>query len=256
VEKLAHFLDYAQTITIDIDYFCSNPPSSADLQPLNGQDMLRFENVSVAAHGKILLQDLCFTISRGQKVAICGPSGAGKSTLLDTIIGVHAPSEGQIFFDNTLLNEHSVAHVRHALAYVGQEPPLGAETVKEALLLPFSYKSNRHNRPTTSRIEKLLHQLLLPSAILSQSTQSISGGEKQRIALCRALLLDKKVLLLDEVTSALDEQAKAAVAQLLFTPDITLLSISHDPWWNQHCDLVLQLDKGILTNHTLQKTSP
>lgn len=212
--------------------------------------MLRFENVSVSANNKVLLQNVCFDIMSSQKVVIVGPSGAGKSTLLDTIIGVHTPCEGHILFNDHPINEHTIAHVRNTLAYVGQEPLLGADTVRNALLLPFSFKAHRHSRPTSSRVKELLHQLLLPDSILDQSTQSISGGEKQRIALGRALLLNKKLFLLDEVTSALDEQAKAAIARLLFTPDITLLSISHDPWWHQHCDLILRLDSGILTNQT------
>ena len=95
----------------------------------------------------------------------------------------------------------------------------------------------------------MLTRLQLPASILEQSSHRVSGGEKQRIALARGLLLGKTVYLLDEVTSALDQISKQAVFAIFTDPTLTVLSVAHDPDWIANCDLVLTLDAGRLVDH-------
>jgi putative ABC transport system ATP-binding protein len=123
---------------------------------------------------------------------------------------------------------------------------LGAATVREAVLLPFSFKAHRHHPPAEARIHGLLGQLHLPMDILGKPCARISGGEKQRIALLRALLLDKTIFLADEVTSALDPASRAAVMDELFRPEITLLSVSHDPAWAGACNRIVEMADSTL----------
>lgn len=124
---------------------------------------------------------------------------------------------------------------------------MGAESVREALLLPFQFKSHRDHKPAEARLREVLERLRLPEDILSRNSNRISGGEKQRIALARGLLLGKRLYLLDEVTSALDEESKRAVFDVFSDPSLTVLSVAHDPEWLERCDIVFELDAGRLT---------
>ncbi|MGZ5030838.1 MAG: ATP-binding cassette domain-containing protein, partial [Methylobacter sp.] len=137
--------------------------------------------------------------------------------------------------------------IRSHTAYIGQEPMLGAESVREALLLPFQFKTHRDHRPTEDQLIDVLQRLQLPSDILSRESNRISGGEKQRIALARGLLLGKKLYLLDEVTSALDAQSKQVVFDVFSDPNLTVLSVAHDLEWMERCRSVFELEAGRLT---------
>jgi putative ABC transport system ATP-binding protein len=147
------------------------------------------------------------------------------------LIGGAVPTAGTVLFNETPLNVRTLPHLRQRVAFIGQEPILGATGVRDALLLPFSFRANRNRSPSEERVQKVLESLLLPPDILNKQTAVISGGEKQRLAVARALLLEKTVFVLDEVTSALDPQSRRAVLGLLKHPELTLLSVSHDPEW-------------------------
>ncbi|MFU8787730.1 MAG: ATP-binding cassette domain-containing protein [Methylobacter sp.] len=209
--------------------------------------IIRFDRVSVVTHDKTILSDISFTLLPGEKAALCGKSGSGKSSILKTLLGLHAPSSGTVYVQGQVLTPASVRTIRSFAAYIGQEPMLGADSVQEALLLPFQFKSHRDHRPTTAQIMAVLQRLQLPEDILNQASSRISGGEKQRIALARGLLLGKKLYLLDEVTSALDAKSKQAVFDVFSDPELTVLSVAHDPEWLVRCGVIFELEAGRLT---------
>ncbi len=198
--------------------------------------MIAFNDITLAVAGKTLLENASLHVAGGQKVVVRGASGCGKSSLLMSAAGALPLAAGTICVEGQALGRCTVAAIRARIAYIGQEPVMGADTVRDALLLPFSFKAHRGNRPDEERIAGILERLHLPDRILGQSTKRISGGEKQRIAVARALLLGKTIFLADEVSAALDPQSRAAVMQELFAPGITLLSVSHDPAWIDACD--------------------
>jgi len=203
--------------------------------------MIEFDAVTLRRGNQILLDKASFHIRSGEKVVLTGPSGCGKSTVLAAIMGMFAPSEGNIFFDGKRLSPETVWDARSEIALVGQEPILGAETVREAILLPFEYKARRHQRPTDDAIIESLRRTGLSPEILEKRSAVISGGEKQRAVVARALLLENRVFLCDEATSALDPVSKEAVMRILFASERTLLSVSHDPDWIGRCRRVLSL---------------
>jgi putative ABC transport system ATP-binding protein len=209
--------------------------------------IIRFDHVSVTVHEKIILSDIGFTLLPGEKAALRGKSGSGKSTVLKTLLGLYPITSGTVYFQEHALTPASVHFIRGCTAYIGQEPVLGAENVRDALLLPFQFKAHRAQRPTEARLVEVLQRLQLSGNILNQQTSRISGGEKQRIALARGLLLDKKLYLLDEVTSALDADSKQAVFSVFADPNLTVLSVAHDLEWLERCALILELDAGRLT---------
>ncbi|MGZ8239459.1 MAG: ABC transporter ATP-binding protein [Methylobacter sp.] len=209
--------------------------------------IIRFDHVSVTVYEKIILSDISFSLFPGQKAVLCGKSGSGKSSVLRALLGLHPITSGTVYFQEQPLSSSSVQAIRSHTAYIGQEPMLGAETVREALLLPFQFKTHRGHRPTEAQLIEVLLRLQLPSDILSRESNRVSGGEKQRIALARGLLLGKKLYLLDEVTSALDAQSKQVVFDVFSDPNLTVLSVAHDPEWLELCDTIFELEAGRLT---------
>lgn len=208
--------------------------------------MIEFKNITLKVHRQTLLDGATLRIAEGEKVVVRGVSGSGKSSLLKCAAGALPRAGGSVRVDGMELSADTVAEIRARIAYVGQEPVLGAETVRDALLLPFTFKAHRENKPSDERIFQGLERLHLPVAILEKPCKRISGGEKQRIAILRALLLDKTVFLADEVTSALDPESKAAVMAELFRPEITLLSVSHDPDWLRACGRIVEISNNQL----------
>lgn len=213
--------------------------------------MITFDNISIRMHRQTLLDDATLHIAGGEKVVVRGASGSGKSSLLKSVVGALPEATGSVSVDGVKLSPETVADIRTRIAFIGQEPVLGAERVRDAILLPFTFKAHSTELPAESRIIQLLARLHLSETILGKPCARISGGEKQRIAILRALLLEKTIFLADEITSALDPESRAAVMTELFRPEITLLSVSHDPEWINTCNRVIEIKNGQLkeSNH-------
>ena len=203
--------------------------------------MIIFNNIMLKVHQQTLLEGAKLNIAAGDKVVIRGPSGCGKSSLLKAAVGALALKKGSVCIDGLQLSASTVDQIRSRIAFIAQEPVLGAENVRDALLLPFRYKAHEGNQPSEKEIIRLIERLHLSADILDKPSARISGGEKQRIAIIRALLLGKTTFLADEITSALDPESRSAVLDELFSSDITLLSVSHDTEWIKACGRVVEI---------------
>lgn len=204
---------------------------------------IKIQGLTLQVGERILLKDLNLSVSPGQKVVISGSSGSGKSTFLKCLLGFVRPSSGRISVEGRELSADTVWTLRRSLAYVAQEPDLGGGTVREMLEQPFAYHANRALAGQLERLPEQVARFQLPPEILNKDMASLSGGEKQRVALVSAVLLGRSIYLLDEVTSALDRSCKQAVLSFfLDNQDSTVLLVTHDPDVLQRADQVIGLD--------------
>jgi len=204
--------------------------------------MISFAAVTISIQGRPLVRDASFSIEPGEKVVLRGKSGSGKSTLLKALVGGVGISKGTITINGLAVLPENIMQIRQQIAYIPQEPIISQETAGEDLLLPFSFKAHRGKTPSRSRIEPVLSRLLLDPSILEQKSATLSGGEKQRLVIARAILLNKNIFLADEITSALDAESKKTVLSLLREPAHTVFSVSHDPDWIGLCGRVFTLE--------------
>ena len=208
--------------------------------------MIEVRNLSLKSGGKTLLQDIDFKLKEGEKGVVYGESGAGKTSLFRTLIGLQRPSTGRVLIGGLDLNPQNITEIRNLTCYVPQQTQVfEMETAREFVTFPFSFKSNRQNTVGKQEILDLMEKFHLKPKLLESQMSELSGGERQRLALVRGLLLKRRILLLDEVTSAVDEENKERVMDLVFSdPDTTVLAVAHDPHWIERSSPRIQLDAG------------
>jgi ABC-type multidrug transport system ATPase subunit len=201
--------------------------------------VLRFERVTrvyrdtPGAAPKRALDDVSFTLERGSRTALVGPNGAGKTTLLRIAATLDAPTSGSVRLDGA----SDAPAARRRLAYLAQEPGLyDALTVRENLAFVARFYGRGSDVPRAAAA------LAVP---LDARAASLSRGERQRAAIARALLAGD-ILLLDEPTTALDDEGRARALAALDEAPATLLVATHDDELVKRCDRVLRLDGGRL----------
>lgn len=203
---------------------------------------LRAENLSLAFDGKTLLEGFSLEVPVGQKVLMTGPSGCGKSTILKCFLGLAATTTGSVAIAGQTLTAATVWTLRRQIAYVTQEPDPGAGTARQVIDRPFHYRANAHLRDNLGRLAELMDLFGLGSELLDKNVSKLSGGEKQRIALTVAILLDRPILLLDEPTSALDVRMRKTLGEYLHSrTDLTALVVAHDTDSFTFADNMVQL---------------
>jgi ABC-type iron transport system FetAB ATPase subunit len=176
-----------------------------------------------------LFDNLSFSIKAGERIAVTGPSGCGKSTLLRCLLGIVEPTAGEILINGQVLDAQSVWKIRGEIAFVPQEADLGCGIVREFIEKPFSYRINADKSDNLKRLPHLMQSVGLENKLLTSEIGSLSGGEKQRLALISALLLDRPILMLDEISSALDNDSAKLVFDLLKNlKNKTIIGAVHD----------------------------
>jgi len=194
--------------------------------------MITFDHIHLAFDGRKILNDLSFEVKRGEKVVVLAKSGSGKSSLFSLILGFLEPDEGRVFFDGRLVDEKSVWEIRKKIAYIDQDISLGNGKIPDLLDFVLKLKTNIHLDGSRKQLQELLQYFELDKEIIKKDIEDLSGGERQRLAIIIAVLLQRDVFLLDEVTSALDKHLKKKVADFFIArEDWTCLVISHDPVW-------------------------
>ena len=217
--------------------------------------MLEINNCCKSFGNQTVLQDVSLNIPDGSIIGMSGASGIGKSTLAKILCGVTAPDAGAVFLDGKLLVSPKEAYDRKrglAIQMVYQQPYATLDPLQKigaGLRELISYHRLTKNRQETEKlIADILAQMQLPAKILAHLPRQISGGEAQRVALARCLLLSPKLLILDEATSMLDVSTQANLLALVKAQMVSgggsVLFISHDRALTDfYCDTVYAFDE-------------
>ncbi|MCH7959045.1 MAG: ATP-binding cassette domain-containing protein [Candidatus Hydrogenedentes bacterium] len=176
--------------------------------------LLQVDGFVVGAGDTLLIEGLSFVLAPGEILGLIGPSGCGKSTLLKCIAGLRDPMAGRVTLDAEEPDGQNWPDFRKRVVLVDQQPILLEGTTEENLERPFQYQANAGDYPAARAIS-LLNSVRIGLSKLRQSAVELSVGEKQRVCLVRALLLEPSVLLLDEPTAALDDLSGKAVERLI-----------------------------------------
>jgi len=162
-----------------------------------------------------LLHDVSLAVAAGQRLAVTGASGSGKTVLLRTMAMLDPFSAGKLQWCGQQVTDGSVPEYRSRVMYLHQQPAILEGTVEENLRHPFTFRTHRRRSFSRGAATQLFDRLDRRDAFLQQHSSSLSGGEKQILALVRGILLQPQVLLLDEATSALDENSVLAAELLI-----------------------------------------
>lgn len=204
---------------------------------------------------QFLLQDISFTALRGDRIAVLGASGAGKTSLLRVLNRLSEASQGTIYFEQQDIRQIPAVELRQQVILVPQESKLLGMTVREALTYPLILRRvERHQ--IEQRLKRWTEQLHIPSEWLDRTEVQLSVGQRQLVAIGRALMAEPKVLLLDEPTSALDAGRSEHLVQVLKeiakTNLTTILMVNHQlEIAEQFCSRLFYLHQGQLAQDWL-----
>lgn len=213
---------------------------------------LRLDKISLSATvgSQDLLKDISFEIAKTELICLIGASGAGKTSLLRVLNRLSEPSTGTIYYEGQDYRTIGVIQLRQQIVLVQQESKLLGMTVKEALAYPLSLRG-LDKAQIQQRILYWSDQLHIPNEWLERTEVQLSVGQRQTIAIARALVTQPKILLLDEPTSALDAGRASQLLQVLTNlaaaGETTILMVNHQLELAQaFCQRLLYLQHGQL----------
>ena len=224
-------------------------PDKVMVSGLNGG--IEVSNVSFRydEDGPYVLQDLSFTIRPGEYVAFVGRSGCGKSTIMRLLLGFEKPETGSIFYGSAAYDVQNVdlRSLRRHIGTVMQNSRLFSADIYSNIILasPSSTVDDAWKAAEMAGIAEDIRKMPMGmNTILSEGSGSISGGQKQRLMIARAVCGERKILILDEATSALDNITQKHVTDALETLKCTRIVVAHRLSTVQHCDRILVIDGG------------
>ncbi|WP_035446426.1 ABC transporter ATP-binding protein [Atopobacter phocae] len=205
--------------------------------------LIQLKHVSFKTTEQVIIDDFNLDVFKGEMITITGPSGSGKSTLLKMMALLISPTSGDILYQGQSIESYSSTLYRQEVSYFFQNATLFGNTVKDNLIFPSEIRHETFNK---QKAIELLEKVDLNESYLNQSVDSLSGGEKQRIALIRNLMYQPEVLLMDEVTSSLDRTNREIILNLIQelnqSKQLTVLAITHNEEEIQSSSRLITLD--------------
>jgi ATP-binding cassette subfamily B protein len=228
-------------------------PKPIEPEPVNELLTLQFEGVSFQHHSSsiLALDEISFSAAQGDTVAFVGPSGAGKSTLVKLLVGLYAPKSGTILYNGIPSNRVDLDVLREMIGFVTQDTQLFSGSIRENLLFV-------NPDATDAECMKVLQQAAAHSllaradrgldTLIGEGGVKVSGGEKQRLSIARALLRHPQLLVFDEATSSLDslteEEISRTIREVAANQEAVTILIAHRLSTIMHADRIYVLERG------------
>lgn len=222
----------------------------------NFNESLQFDHVqfSYSASENIILKGISFEIRKGESVGFIGESGSGKSTLVDLMIGLLRPTSGQILIDG-LNADLGIRSWMDQIGYVPQSIFLTDETIKQNVAFGLELSEIDQSRINEVMAKAQLSKFIetLPEGLdtcVGELGSRISGGERQRIGIARALYRNPKILIFDEATSSLDNETEIEITELIreLGSTCTVVTVAHRYSTLRNCDRIFRIDDGVITH--------
>jgi ATP-binding cassette subfamily B protein len=258
LQELGNIINTYREAEVSLDNFKTILDTPIEKKPtnpilLNGIDNLAFENVSfqhqTAKNNAI--EDIQFSVNKGETIAFVGPSGAGKTSLVKLLVGLYQPQSGLINYNGISGKEIDLDQLRSQIGFVTQDTQLFSGSIKENLLFVAPKATDDE---IFKALEKAACQSLLARAekgidtVIGEGGVKVSGGEKQRLSIARALLRNPSLLVFDEATSALDslteEEISKTIRELSAQESHITILIAHRLSTIMHADRIYVLEKG------------
>ena len=220
---------------------------------------IAFENVNFSYGDQSTLKDISLTIPAGKTVAFVGSTGSGKSTLVKLLLRFYTPQSGHILLDGQKSDQINLQDLRRVIGYVAQDSFLTDGTIAENIAYGMSNASDEaiYDAARAAEALEFIEKLPLGFATrIGERGQKLSGGQRQRLALARAILKNPPVLILDEATSAVDNETEAAIQRSLdvISRNRTTIIIAHRLSTIRNADLICVLENGKITESGTHQT--
>ena len=203
--------------------------------------ILELRGITVSYGDHTVISNFSMQLERGELVAVTGVSGSGKTSLIRAILGFVPIEQGEILVDGIPVN---AVEVRKHTAYLPQDLSFPCEWGDEVLRMPLLLRNNRDRKITDEQWLDCFGRLGLEGGIMKKRLNEISGGQRQRMMLAIASMLDKDIIILDEPTSALDAASVNLVTgyiKELSTRGKSVISVTHDNVFAAACDKVIEI---------------
>ena len=217
----------------------------------NREINLKNINFKFNESGPFILNDLDLNIRKGDKLGIIGPTGSGKSTLINILMGLIDHSSGMYKVDNHIINKKSKFSWRTKISHVPQSIYLTDASISENIALGQRKEHIDYELLINSAKKAQIHDTIMSwedkyETIVGEGGMRISGGQKQRLGIARAIYKQAKVIIFDEATSALDSSTEDSVMQSIFNldDDLTLIIVAHRLSTLKHCTNIIELSNG------------
>lgn len=258
LQELGNIINIYRETEVSLENFSTILNTPKEKKPenpvvLEGLQTLEFENVSFkhqSASNKAL-DHISFSTVSGETIAFVGPSGSGKTTLVKLLVGLYHPQEGKVMYNGNCGNVIDLDQLRSQIGFVTQDTQLFAGTIKENLLF---VAPNATDEDCINVLNKAACQTLLQRAdkgldtMIGEGGVKVSGGEKQRLSIARALLRKPTLLVFDEATSSLDsiteEEISKTIRELSMGQNQITILIAHRLSTIMHADKIFVLERG------------